>query len=139
MGSLRPGDTSAAYTTVHNDGNLAFTYSLTIDRETPPAPTPSPTPSILDTNTTDGLQLQVLRCDPLNPTLCTEIVYAGPAVMTTPAGGPDAVGAGGAQQGLAPGSQDYLELRFTLPASAGNAFQGASSVLRFSWTATEAS
>ena len=126
--TLRPGNQAVTNLTVLNGGAMALTYGLSVD-----ATSSSP----LDTNTVEGLQLTVVRCG-ATFSVCTETVYAGPAVTTaTPMGGPENVGSGSAR-GLRPFSLDFLQLRVLLPASAGNAIEGASSTLRFSWDVRQA-
>ncbi|MBI4214054.1 MAG: hypothetical protein HY534_07080, partial [Chloroflexi bacterium] len=131
VSSAQPGQTFEVIAALRNDAAVGFTYTLSVEAE----PGQS---SILDTDPITGLQLAIYRCSP-STTLCDVLVYSGPAIVVNqPMGGPQAVGTGGAQQGLGPGQFDYVSMRFTLPASAGNEFQGATSVLKFVWTAAEA-
>lgn len=129
VSSIRPGQTARGDVVVRNDSGVGFTYTFSVE---------ATVPSILTTDTTNGLQLVIVRCD-ITYALCPDIVYTGPAIVTNaPLGGPDGVGTGGAQDGLAASGLDFLQLRFQLPADAGNAFRGISSTLRFIWTGTEA-
>jgi hypothetical protein len=128
VSAMRPGDNATAYLDVLNGGSIDLTYTLTVD---------ATTSSALDTNQPNSLQLTVLRCG-ATFTVCTQTVYAGPAmVANAPMGGPDTVGTIGAR-GLRPLTHDYLRVRISFPFAAGNAFEGAHSVIRFVWTSTQA-
>jgi hypothetical protein len=127
IGDMQPGDSSTRSIYVTNDVGVDFAYTLTVE---------ATTSSLLDTDPVNGLQLMVLRCD-ASYALCDQIVYQGAAIVTDlDVGGPQAVGTG--DQGVANGRQDFIQLRFTLPTGAGNAFANQSSVFRITWTATQA-
>jgi hypothetical protein len=124
---LRPGDQVVTNVIVFNSGTLDLTYAMKVD---------ATQSSSLDTDRS-GLQLIISRCG-ATFTVCNETVYSGPAVVsTTPMGGPETVGSR-QQTGLRPWTQDYLQLRVSFPASAGNPVAGATSVLRFTWTSAQA-
>ncbi len=98
--------------------------------------------SVLDTDKVNGLQLSVRSCS----VSWTESVTAGVATYTC--GGTTSTILSGAavttsaQSALAsvnPGGRDHLVVTLTLPASAGNTFQGKSSALSVSFTGTQRS
>jgi hypothetical protein len=132
--AMRPCDEVSAYIAVTNGRSIDLTYALTIQAIDETGATTS---SLLDTDSLNGLQLIVTRCG-ATFTVCTQIVYSGPAIaVIDPMGGPDAVGTSG-QRGVRPLSHDYLQLRVKFPIAAGNVFEDAQSILRLSWTSTQA-
>jgi hypothetical protein len=125
---MQPGDEATAYLAIINGGSLDLTYTMTIG-----ATTSSP----LDTNQPNDLQLEVSRCG-ATFTVCGQTVYAGPAIVSNALmSGPDTVGTTG-ERGLRPQTLDYLRVRISLPSAAGNAFQGAHTILRFLWVSSQA-
>jgi hypothetical protein len=128
--AMQPGDVAIADVLIANDGTADFTYTLTVE---------ATTSSLLDADPVNGLQMAVLRCGASYGLSCSQTPYSGPAIAAqAPMGGPQTVGTGGAQRGLRPSTQDYVEMRFSIPTATGNAFQSQTSVLRFTWTATHA-
>jgi spore coat-associated protein N len=101
----------------------------------------APTSSVLDTDTTDGLQLTVDACD----SAWTESGTAPAYTYTCPGGAATLVasrpvvgsGLSLAGVGLTTGSTSHLRVTLALPTSAGNAFQGKSSVLTFAFTGVQ--
>jgi len=129
--NLRPGDTKAYKMTIENSGSVPFTYALSV------AAQPGKS-SVLDTNAALGLQLKVERCNSAFAS-CSAPLYNGRIVVTNlDLGGPDNLPGPGSPKGLKKGSKDYLRLTASLPSGAGNAFQGKTSVLDLTWTATQA-
>lgn len=129
VAAMKPGDVAVANVVIQNGGNVDVTLTLAVD---------ATTSSVLDQDLDDGLQLTVKRCE-VSFTRCDETAYSGPAIVADAGlGGPQTVGGAGGRPGLRAASQDYLELQFRFPASAGNQFQRARSVLRLTWTGTEA-
>jgi hypothetical protein len=125
---MQPGDEATAYLALSNGGPVELTYTLTI------AATSS---SLLDTSQPNDLQLEVTRCG-ATFTVCGQTVYAGPAIVSNALmGGPDTVGTTG-DRGLRPQTLDYLRVRIIMPFAAGNALQGAHSILRFVWISSQA-
>lgn len=91
------------------------------------------TSSILDTDPTNGLQMQVDDCsvawaaDGTCPGEQRTVLASGPAVRTATLSNPF---------GLVAGATDHLAVTLALPASAGDAFQSQSSALALTFTAT---
>jgi hypothetical protein len=127
---IGPGEQTSANVILANEGTVDFTYTLSS------TPTSS---SLLNTNPSQGLQIEVYRCGPSFGLSCNTLIYSGPVVMSSVAlGGPQSVGTGSPVNGLHPGSFDYLQLRVTLPTIAGNSLRSTQSVLSFTWTAVQA-
>jgi hypothetical protein len=125
---MQPGDEATAYLALSNGGPVELTYTLTIG---------ATSSSLLDTSQPNDLQLDVTRCG-ATFTVCGQTVYAGPAIVSNALmGGPDTVGTTG-DRGLRPQTLDYLRVRIILPFAAGNALQGAHSILRFVWISSQA-
>jgi hypothetical protein len=128
VAAMRPGDQATAYLVILNGGQVDLTYVLSVD---------ATTSSLLDTSQPNDLQLGVARCG-ATFTVCAQTAYAGRAIVANaPMGGPDTVGTTGAR-GLRPLTQDYLRVRVSFPVTAGNALEGAHSVLRFKWISSQA-
>jgi hypothetical protein len=104
--------------------------------------TAATTSSLLDTNTTDGLQMVIESC----PAAWTEAGTA-PAYTYTCAGGATTVVASrpviGSNLPLAglnslnAGGSDNLRVTLTFPSAAGNNMQNQSSVIGFTFTGTQ--
>ncbi|HBH58964.1 MAG TPA: hypothetical protein DEP82_06625 [Arthrobacter bacterium] len=133
---LVAGDTVQRAATLTNSGtqNLAA-VTLT---------TAATTSSLLDTDTTNGLQVVIDKCSVAWTEAGTTPAYTYTCGgTTTPVLATRAViGANLALTNLASvtaGSTDYLRVTATLPASADNTFQGKSSVVGFTFTGTQRS
>jgi hypothetical protein len=132
--NIVPGDTMQRAVTLTNSGNAGLaTLSLT---------TAATTSSMLDTQTTDGLQMVIDDC----PTAWTEAGTA-PAYTYTCTGGATTVVASRAVIGanipltglsaLGAGGSDNLRVTLTFPSTAGNNMQNQSSVIGFTFTGTQ--
>lgn len=133
-GTLAAGDTVQRVVTLENGGTLPWaTAALT---------TAATTSSLLDTNTTHGLQLVVDSCSvpwsesgaaPAYTYSCsgaTNQLIASRAVI----GSALDLGSLGA---LDVGGRDHLRVMLELPGTAGNSFQGLTSTIEFSFVATQ--
>ena len=106
--------------------------------------------SLLNTDTTNGLKMTIQRC----PAAWTENATNAPAYTYTcavgatyvlgaagPTGGVPVVQAGASLPGLAAltagGTIDYLVVTLSLPTSAPNSMQGATSTIQYSFTGTQ--
>lgn len=135
VGNVAPGDTAERAVTLLNTSSLPLDH---IDLSTV-----ATTSSLLDTDTTHGLQVVLERCSiPWTETplggggftyacagTTTTVLASRPVVMTAQALSSLALGAGG---GTA-----YLRVTTSLPPSAGNAFQSSSSELDLTFSATQ--
>ncbi|MBI3971115.1 MAG: hypothetical protein HY332_07475 [Chloroflexi bacterium] len=121
--NIVPGDTWSYNIVVRNSGHIRFDYTLTV---TAPASSGLDDPASISQAPSEGLQLAVARCTP-SFAACTTDIYDGPIrVSQQPIGM------------LAAGASDSLRLTVRLPQSTGDAFQGLTSVLDLTWTATQA-
>lgn len=142
---IGPGQDPARSNVVfRNASTVAVTYTLTVEAE-PGSSSALDDPASIERPTSEGLQLAVFRCDPsvffgeTPDSTCTPVLALRPIIFPNAAmDGPDVVGPGGSLAGLLPGSEDYLQLRISLPGDAGDEFQGLTTVLRFIFTSTEA-
>jgi spore coat-associated protein N len=133
--AVAPGDTMQRAVDVTNGGSVDMgSVSLTT------APTVGNS-SILDTNTTDGLQMAIDRCSvawteggvaPAYTYVCsgaTSVVLASTPVVGT--------NVALANMLLASGSDNHLRVTLSLPTTADNTFQNLSSTIRYTFTATQ--
>ena len=132
--NIAAGDTIQRSVDLINQGSLNLsTVTLT---------TSATTSSLLDTDTTNGLQMQIDKCS----TAWTEGGTA-PAYTYTCSGTTSSVLASapviGSNMALAnlsaltAGATDHLRVTLTLPSAAGNALQNQSSVISYQFTGTQ--
>ena len=131
---LVPGDTVERSFDIVNAGALAFaSVSLTT--------TASPS-SLLDTDTTNGLQMTIDDCstDWVENGTAPAFTYACPGTLATVLASRPVIGSDLALSNvgvLSAGSTDHWRVRLTLPAAAGNDFQGLASTLTYAFTARQ--
>lgn len=133
---LAAGDSLQRAVNLTNNGTIDWA-TVTLDVT---APT---TTSLLDTDTVEGLQLQVDRCS----VAWTETALANGGYTYTCAGTQTSLVAStpvivagqdlGALSSLTAGQTDYLRVTLTLPATAGNTLQNQTSELVYTFTATQ--
>jgi predicted ribosomally synthesized peptide with SipW-like signal peptide len=133
---LVAGDTVQRAATLTNSGNQNLA-AVTLT-------TAATTSSLLDTDTTNGLQAAIDKCSVPWTEAGTSPAYTYTCSgTTTPVLAARAIiGANLALTNLASvtaGSSDYLRVTSTLPASADNTFQAKSSVVDFTFTGTQRS
>lgn len=129
--NLASGDTMQRTVDIKNIGTLTLsTITLT---------TSASTSSLLDTDATNGLQVVIDKCS----VAWTE---SGPPYTYTCGGSTSSVLASTAVIGsnlalsnltLTANTDNYARVTLTLPSGAGNSFQGLTSVINFSFTATQ--
>lgn len=126
---LLPGDSVEKIATLSNSGSALNAVTLTVS---------TTAPSVLTTNLTDGLQLTIESCSvPWTPAAGADT--CGGTKATVLAKG-SIIGANKALanlSALAAGSADLLKVTTSLPATADNTFQGASTTIAFDFTATQ--
>ena len=128
FGGVLPGSSTIQTVSLVNDGtsDLAAVTMTAV-------PTVS---SVLDTDTTDGLQTTVRACsvpwsaDATCAGAQRTVLTTGPVVRTAPLDRPASLVAGGV---------DHLALTVSLPEAAGNEFAGRSSAVQFVFTAVQRS
>jgi hypothetical protein len=132
--NVAPGDTIERSVDLLNTGSLALADIVLTTTAT--------TSSLLDTDATNGLQMQIDNC-------ATPWTEAGtsPAYTYTCSGGSTSVLAQRAVIGsalaltnltaLTAGDTDHLLLTLTLPSATDNTFQGLTSVIDYSFTGTQ--
>lgn len=129
---IAPGDTMQRSFDVTNSGSIDLA-SVTLTSTALPS-------SLLDTDATDGLQMNIDRCS----VAWTE---SGPPYTYTCGGATSVVLASRAVIGAAialanlgattAGATDHLRLTLTLPGTAGNTFQNLSSTITYEFTGTQ--
>jgi spore coat-associated protein N len=132
--AVAPGDTIQRGFDLTNSGTLDLS-SLTLTT------TASPT-STLDTDATNGLQMLIDRCS----VAWTEagsspaFTYTCSGTTTTIIASRAIIGSNLAMSGLSAltsGGTDHLRLTLTLPSATGNAFQGLTSTITYTFTGTQ--
>ena len=124
--SLTPGASSTQLLDLVNGGSADLS-SVTLA-------TVATASSILDTDTTDGLQMSVQSCsvqwaaDQTCAGTVRTVLASGPVVRTSSLSTPVSLAAGGT---------DHLAVTMALPASAGDAFKSQSSTLSLVFTAVQ--
>ena len=133
--NLVPGDTIQRAVDITNNGSAGTSSVGSVSLTTTASPS-----SLLDTDTTNGLQMVVDKCS----VAWTE---SGPPYTYTCGGTTTSVLASRAVIGstialsnmssITAGNTDHLRVTLTLPAAAGNTLQGQSSTLSYVFTATQ--
>ena len=131
---VAPGDTIQRSVDLINSGSLNLaSVGLT---------TTATTSSLLDTDTVNGLQMVIDKCSvpwteggvaPAYTYTCSGVTSA--VLASTPV-----VGANMTLNNLSAltaGNTDHLRVTLTLPASAGNTFQGLTSTIQYTFTGTQ--
>jgi spore coat-associated protein N len=132
--NIAPGDTIQRSVDLINQGSLDLaSVSLT---------TSATTSSLLNTDTTNGLQMAIDRCS----TAWTEAgtapayTYSCSGTTSTVLASTPVVGSNLALANLSAlthGATDHLRVTLTLPSSAGNTLQNQSSVIQYTFTGTQ--
>ena len=131
--NLAAGDTVDRQVKLSNSGSINLS-SLTLT-------TAATTSSVLDTDATNGLQLQVDSCSVAWTEAGTNPYTYTCSGTTTSVLAPRAViGSAvtlGSLASMTAGGSDFLRVRATLPTAAGNSFQGKTSTLQYTFDATQ--
>jgi hypothetical protein len=131
--NIAAGDTIQRAVDVKNTGNLALA-SVTLTTTALPS-------SLLDTDTTNGLQMLLDRCS----VAWTEsgagppYTYTCGATTTTVLASTPVIGTNRALSNLAltAGTDNFVRVTLTLPSAAPNTLQGQSSTISYAFTATQ--
>jgi len=129
-----PGDTIQRTVQLNNTGNQNLA-SITLTTTASPS-------SLLDTDATNGLQLVIQKCSSTWTEAGTApaYTYTCGGTTTTVLASRAVIGANMTLSGLSAvtaGASDNLMATLTLPASAGNTFQGLASTVTFAFTGTQ--
>lgn len=129
--NLLPGDSVEKFATLSNTGDSNLNaVKLTVS---------TATPSLLTTDATDGLQLTIAACSVAWTAVANGVDTCSETETSVLASG-SAIGADKALSGLSSltaASADHLKITTSLPTTAGNSFQGASSTIDFTFNATQ--
>lgn len=130
---LGPGDSIQRSFDLLNQGSMNLT-SITLT-------TTATTSSLLDTDTTNGLQAVIDRCSVAwtEAGSSPNFSYACSGSTTTVLASRAVIGSNLALSNLGAltsGATDHLRLTVTLPSTAGNSLQGQSSTIQYSFTGT---
>jgi hypothetical protein len=127
---IAAGDTIQRAVTLTNDGSIDMATPVTLT-------TAATSSSVLDSDTTDGLQMVIDKC----PVAWTEspsapYTYTCAGTTSTVLASTPVIGANRALANIAvtAGTPNHLRVTLTLPSTAGNTFQGKSSVISYTFT-----
>lgn len=130
--NIAAGDTIERAVTIRNTGTIPLS-AVTLS-------TTATTSSLLDTDTTNGLQMVLERCS----VAWTEsggppYTYTCGGTTTTVLGSTPVVGTNLALSSLALGTgvDNFVRVTLTLPSTAPNSLQGQSTVIQYAFTATQ--
>ena len=121
LSSLIPGDTATRTVAITNTGDLAFTFTASISSNTSPD-------TALWTDTTNGLKVIVRQTNSSGA-----ILYP----LSGSDQGPIKDFALAQSGTVASGASTTLWMQFSLPATAGNSFQGLTQSFTITYTATQ--
>ena len=131
--NLAAGDTVDRQVKLSNSGSIDLS-ALTLT-------TTAPTSSVLNTDTTNGLQLQVDKCSVAWTEAGTNpYTYTCGGTTTSVVAARPVIGSAislGSLASMTAGGSDYLRVRVTLPTAADNSFQGKASTLQYTFDATQ--
>jgi spore coat-associated protein N len=131
--NIASGDTMQRAVTVKNTG--------TIDLADVKLTTAATVTSLLDTDTTDGLQMVIDKCSVAWTESGTAPAYTYTCGGTTSSvlASTPVIGANRALSNLTltAGADNFLRVTLTLPSSAGNSFQAKASTIQYSFIATQ--
>lgn len=131
---MAPGDTVQRSVDLVNTGSIALS-AVTLS-------TSAGTSSILDTDAVNGLQLAVDRCSTAWTESASPYSYSCSGTVTPVLASRPVIGSDLALANLgstSPGGTDHLRFTLTLPAAAGNDFQGKSSTIAYTFTGVQRS
>ncbi|MCW2923747.1 MAG: hypothetical protein JWM98_1151 [Thermoleophilia bacterium] len=119
---------------------VKLTNSGTLDLSTATLTTTATTSSLLDTDATNGLQMQVDKCSAAWTESAAPYTYTCSGTTTAVVAARAVIGSNlalGSLASLTVGGSDYLRVKLTLPAAAPNTLQGLASTLQYRFDATQ--
>jgi predicted ribosomally synthesized peptide with SipW-like signal peptide len=130
---LAPGDTIQRSVDLSNSGSLDLA-SVTLTTTASPS-------SLLDTDSTNGLQMVIDRCSQAWTEAGPPYTYSCGGSTTTLVSSRAVIGSnmslGGSLSALSSGGTDHLRVTLTLPSGAGNTLQNQSSTISYAFTGTQ--
>jgi spore coat-associated protein N len=130
--ALAPGDTIQRSVDLTNSGSLDLA-SVTLTTTASPS-------SLLDTDTTNGLQMVIDKCSQAWTESGPPYTYSCGGTTTTLVSSRAVIGSGislGSLSALTAGGVDHLRVTLTLPGGAGNTLQNQSSTISYAFTGTQ--
>jgi spore coat-associated protein N len=128
---LAPGDSVQRAVTIQNTGSIDLSgITLTTD---------ATTSSLLDTDTTTGLQMTIDRCSVAWTESAFPYTYSCSGITSSVLASTPVIGADRALSNLAltASATNNLRVTLSLPSTAGNALQGQTSAINYTFTATQ--
>ena len=130
---LAPGDTIQRSVDLTNSGSIDLA-SVTLTTTASPS-------SLLDTDSTNGLQMVIDRCSQAWTEAGPPYTYSCGGSTTTLVSSRAVIGSnmslGGSLSALSSGGTDHLRVTLTLPSGAGNTLQNQSSTISYAFTGTQ--
>jgi spore coat-associated protein N len=130
-----PGDTLQRAVDLINNGSASADNLASIQLTTTAAPS-----SLLDTDTTNGLQMVIDKCSVAWTESGPPYTYTCGATTTAVLASRAVIGANialASLSSLTTGSTDHLRVTLTLPSGAGNTLQGQSSTISYNFVGTQ--
>ena len=133
--AVAPGDTIQRAFQLSNSGTIDLAGSPTLTTTAAPS-------SLLDTDTTNGLQMVIDKCSVAWTESGPPYTYTCGGTTTSVLASRPVIGSNLALSNVADlvpagAGPDYLRLTLTLPSGAGNTFQNLTSTLTYSFSATQ--
>jgi spore coat-associated protein N len=130
--AVAPGDTIQRSVDLTNSGSLDLA-SVTLTTTASPS-------SLLDTDTTNGLQMVIDKCSVAWTEAGPPYTYSCSGSTTTLVASRAVIGSNislGSLSALTAGGTDHLRVTLTLPSGAGNTLQNQSSTISYAFTGTQ--
>lgn len=125
---IAPGDSLQRAVTITNTGSVDMLDTVTLTSN-------AKTSSLLDTDTTDGLQIAIDKCSEAWKESSAPYTYTCSGTTTSVLASTPVIGASMALKNIdaTAGTENNLRATLTLPSTAGNTFQGLSSTIDFTF------
>ena len=125
---VAPGDSLQRAVTITNTGSVDMLDTVTLTSN-------AKTSSLLDTDTTDGLQIAIDKCSEAWKESSAPYTYTCSGTTTSVLASTPVIGASMALKNIdaTAGTENNLRATLTLPSTAGNTFQGLSSTIDFTF------
>jgi hypothetical protein len=133
--NLVPGDTIQRAVDITNNGSAGTSSVGSVSLTTTASPS-----SLLDTDTTNGLQMVIDKCSVAWTESGPPYTYTCGGTTTSVLASKAVIGSNVAlsnMSSITAGNTDHLRVTLTLPAAAGNTLQGQSSTLSYVFTASQ--